>query len=323
MSKRCSATPLATTNASSVSMTMAAEAATEEKADADGNQYRLTPGVRARTVIHICKSATLCTASSRHSGAPFGSHVDFVQDEQGCPVFLLATNANHTKNLGSDPSCSLYCQPAATAGQDGGRVTLVGAVRDLDGPDADELRELYIDTHVHAQEALQYADAFGFYRMRVDDVFFVGGYGVTSQWVSSNDFATAEPDPLAFDAPTIVARLNEDKEADLKRLCRVFLDIGEVVRCKMTSLDRLGFDLRVRDEDGDTREYRVAFRENVQNRFDVESELVKTFQEAWECENGFDATWEGESTRPIVLYFNPKGDGLVKPVESGNSPPAK
>lgn len=285
-------------------MVMSSETKTaEEETARQEAELRLTAGERARTLVHICRSATLCTASVRHAGIPFGSHVDFVQDEEGRPVFLLANNANHTRNIAVEPRCSLFCQPAATAGQDGCRATLVGSVSPLTGADEDELRELYIDVHAHAAEALRFADLFRFYRMQVDDVLFVAGFGVTSQWVPATDFAAARPDPLAFDAPAIIARLNEAKEADLRRLSRVFLRVDDAVTCSMAALDRLGFDLRIRNENAETREYRVGFRESVSNRFDVQSALVKAFQEAWERENGFDETWEGEDARPTVLYF--------------------
>lgn len=283
-----------------------ASSETEANGAGEGSEaydgHKLSVGVRARTVVHICNSATLCTASIRHAGIPFGSHVDFVQDAAGRPVLMLALNATHTKNLAQEPRCSLFCQPAATAGQDGCRTTLVGSVCKLEGEDREELEELFIETHKHAREALQFPDAFQFFRMNVDDVLFIAGYGIISQWVSAGEFANADPDPLAFDAPGIVARLNETKEAELRRLCRVFLGVDDVVRCKMTSLDRLGFDLRVRDNQAKTKEYRVAFREDVVNKFDAQSALVKAFQEAWERENGYGDTWEGEDARATVVY---------------------
>jgi len=201
------------------------------------------------------------------------------------------------------PSCSLFCPPAFSAGQDGCRATLVGKVAPLTGEDEAELRELYVDIHAHATEALRFADLFKFYRMRVDDVLFVSGYGVMSQWVDANDFAHALPDALAFEAPEIVKSINTNKQADLKRLCSVFLDVKNPSSCSMTGLDCLGFDLRVRDAHAEIDEFRVGFRESVGSRFYVQSALVKAFQEAWERENGFDETWEGEDTRPTILYI--------------------
>lgn len=268
-------------------------------------EYRLTAGVRAKTLVHICTSGTLCTSSVRHDGVPFGSHVDYVLDSEGRPVFMLAKNATHTKNLTEKDQCSLFCQPATNYGQDGCRATLVGRIAPLEGEDASELKELYIETHTHAADALQFPDLFSFHRMSLNDVFFVGGYGVVSQWVDVADFREAEPDPLAHDAPGIVADLNSQKTDDIKRLCKAFLAISDPHSCKMTALDRLGFDLRVWDSKGEIREYRVAFREVVSNRFDVQSALVKAFQEAWERENGYDETWEGEDVRPTILYYAP------------------
>lgn len=270
----------------------------------DGAEYRLSAGERARTLVHVCETGTLCTASIRHDGVPFGTHIDYILGEDGSPIFLLAKSAAHTKNLGTQPRCSLYCQPTSSAGQDGCRATLVGEIEKLDPDLAEEVRELYIEKHAHAVDALKYPDLFTFHKMNVKDVYFVGGYGVVAQWVRAQDFAHGVPDPLCFDAPEIVPVLNEEKADDLKRLSRVFLGAKNVDSCTMTGLDRLGFDLRVRDVEGDTREYRVAFRESVSNRFDAQSALVKAFQEAWERESGFEETWTGEDTRPTVLYYS-------------------
>jgi hypothetical protein len=72
----------------------------------------------------------------------------------------------------------------------------------------------------------------------------------------------------------------------------------------MTGLDRLGFDVRVRaNVDASIREYRVAFRESVNNRFDCQSALVKAFQEAWERQNGMEDAWLAEEARPTVMYY--------------------
>lgn len=65
---------------------------------------------------------------------------------------------------------------------------------------------------------------------------------------------------------------------------------GDIAKYTMKSLGRLGFDLRVREKDAVIAEYRVPFREVVQTRFDVQSALIKAFQEAWERENGYDET---------------------------------
>eukprot|EP00178_Gracilaria_changii_P023178 TRINITY_DN69_c0_g1_i1.p1 TRINITY_DN69_c0_g1~~TRINITY_DN69_c0_g1_i1.p1 ORF type:complete len:351 (+),score=57.10 TRINITY_DN69_c0_g1_i1:5257-6309(+) len=269
----------------------------------DASAHRLTPAARARTLVQVCTTGTLCTASHKHDGAPFGSHVDYILDADGCPIFLLANGAAHTRNLGLEKRCSLFVQPPSNFGQDGCRVTLVGDIQCLPEEQLDISRDAYIHVHAHAADALQYPDLFKFYKMNLRDVFFVAGYGVLSQWVNVDEFCGAEADPLAYDAPAIVRNLNENKEEDLRRLCKVFLGDPDPKVCKMTALDRLGFDMRVKDSTGAYREYRVAFREEVSNRFDVQSALIKAFQEAWERENGYDETWTGEDMRPTLLYY--------------------
>jgi putative heme iron utilization protein len=265
--------------------------------------HRLTAGVRARTVVHVCRAGTLCTASLKHNGAPFGTHVDFVLDDDGCAIFLLAEAAAHTKNIASERRVSLYCQPPSAAGQDGCRVTIVGEVTRMSDAEAAPIRDDYIDMHGHAVDALAYPDLFAFHRMTVRDVYFVGGFGVVSQWVDPADFARSAPDPLAFDAPEMIAEINKDRQEDLQRLCEVYLGLERIGKCTMMGLDRLGFDLRVRSVSGDLREYRVAFRESVKTKFDCQSALVKAFQEAWERQNGHAELWETEETRPAVMYF--------------------
>lgn len=267
--------------------------------------HRLSLGEQARTVVHVCSTGTLCTSSSDHSGTPFGSHVDYVLTDEGKPAMLLATRAAHTKNLEQESTCSLFCQSTSTSGQDGCRATLLGTVRKATSEEVEEITERYIDTHAHAADALGFpAGLFEFHVMDVSDVFFVGGFGVVAQWVGAEPFLSAIPDPLCFDVPDIVRKINSERSDDLQRLCKVFLGLDDIISCNIMGLDRLGFDLRVRDNNAGFQEYRVAFREIVSNRFDVQSALVKTFQEAWEREMGYAESWADDDERPAFMYYS-------------------
>ena len=61
----------------------------------------------------------------------------------------------------------------------------------------------------------------------------------------------------------------------------------------MTNVDRLGLDVRVTCQQGQRRnklltdEFRIGFRIPVQSIEDAKSEILKTFQEAWESANGY------------------------------------
>ena len=75
-------------------------------------------------------------------------------------------------------------------------------------------------------------------------------------------------------------------------------DDVEIVQVK--GVDRLGMDLRVtRSSTGATDEYRIGFRDRVASSEDAKSEIIKTFQEAWERENGY--IWS-EELPPIICY---------------------
>lgn len=265
-------------------------------------EHRLATGVRARTVAAVGTSATLGTASAVHDGVPFGSFCDYVLDDCGRPLLLLAAASEHTKNItAGDGRVSLYC--SGRSGQAGCRVTLVGRVGRVEGEECEEAREDFVEKHSYAEEALEYPDLFGFYRMEVEGVYFVGGYGVVAEWVDLGDYKSGEADPIAKDAGNIIAEMNETRVGEMRSLCEVFLCVEDAEKVTMTGLDRLGFDLRVKDGHGKIREYRIAFREQVTNSFDCQSALVKAFQEAWEMQNGFEEDWETEEARKTVMYY--------------------
>jgi len=267
------------------------------------NKLRLSFGEQARTVVQVCKTGTLCTSSVEHNDTPFGSHVDYILDDFGRPIVLLAQNAAHMRNLRKSQKCSLFCQPAASSGQSGCRTTLVGFMVKLPLDQVSEVMEAYIDTHPHAAIALKYPE-FSFYRMEVCDVYFVGGYGVAATWVDPQEYISAEPDPLAFQSQDVLKLMNKDHMEDLFRFCRVFLHLDNVEKCEVVMVDRLGFDIRVQLSDTDIREYRIGFREHVVTKLDAQSALVQAMQEAWELENGYQELWTEEAPRPAVLYYS-------------------
>ena len=76
--------------------------------------------------------ATLCTTMApmhhRRQGYPFGSLVDFAVDGRGLPVFSLSSLAVHTRNIKTDPKCSIQVQAPGWSGLANARLTLFGDV---------------------------------------------------------------------------------------------------------------------------------------------------------------------------------------------------
>ena len=110
-------------------------------------------------------------------------------------------------------------------------------------------------------------------QLQPEGVYFVGGFGVLSKWIPVPEYEvgsrhalapwhgrqmypshvaacdclawqTAVPDVLAHDVSRIVNRLNMEHEAELRLMCRHFLNVNEVDQVQAMAVDRLGIDLR-------------------------------------------------------------------------------
>ncbi len=199
---------------------------------------------RARTLIHLGRVGSLSTLSRKHPGFPFGSVMPYALDSAGRPLFLISTMAMHTQNLMENPRASLLVtQQEAGDPLGSARLTLMGEVSKLSGEDAVAVRPIYLSRHENARYWVDYED-FAFYRMGIADVYFVGGFGVMG-WVTAEEYTQAEPDPLAEAAPAIIEHMNRDHADSLALLARFFAGV-EADEAAMTSVDRLGFHLRVK-----------------------------------------------------------------------------
>jgi hypothetical protein len=207
---------------------------------------------RARTLVHLGRTGTLSTLSAKHPGHPFGSLMPYALDGRGRPLFLISTMAMHTQNLQADRRASLLVTqagrvptPEAWVGDPlaAGRVTLMGEASPLSGADAAEARKIYLARHANAAYWVDFQD-FGFYRLEVADVYFVGGFGAMD-WVSALEYLAARPDPLADAAAGIIEHMNRDHADALVTFARVLAGTpaDEAV---MVSVDRLGFKLRIK-----------------------------------------------------------------------------
>jgi heme iron utilization protein len=233
---------------------------------------------RARTLVHLGRTGSLSTLSRKDTGFPFGSVMPYGPDANGRPIFLISTMAMHTQNLQGDPRASLLVTaPDATSDPLGAaRVTLVGTVAPTPQSEVAEARALYLDRYANARYWVDFED-FSFYRMDVVDVYYVGGFGVMG-WVAAADYTGASPDPLADSAAEIVRHMNADHGEALILLARVFGGV-ESQEATMTSVDRLGFHVRLKIQDG-MRGARIAFPREVTSPAKAREVLVEMVQQA-------------------------------------------
>ena len=113
--------------------------------------------------------------------------------------------------------------------------------------------------------------------MDVVDVYYVGGFGVMG-WVSASDYEHAKPDPLADVATGIIQHMNADHADALVLLAKAFAGL-ESQEAAMTSVDRLGFHVRLRTQEG-MRGARIPFSREVTTPAEARTVLVEMVAQA-------------------------------------------
>ena len=193
-------------------------------------------------------------------------------DDQGQPVFLISTMAMHTQNLLGDPRASLLVTPAESRNDPLGaaRVTLMGLVTKVPKEEVAEVRARYLERHANASYWVDFQD-FGFFRMALTDIDFVGGFG-SMGWVMPDNYAGAAVDPLVDEAANLIREINTEQAETLLLLARVFGNV-EAQQATVTALDRLGFHLRITTPDR-MQGGRVAFPNPVRNASEVRAGLA-------------------------------------------------
>lgn len=229
-------------------------------------------------MVYLGRIGSLSTLSRKQPGFPFGSVMPYGLDGRGRPIFLISTMAMHTQNLQADSRASLLVtQPDAEGDSLGAaRVTLMGKVLPIPQPEVAEARRLYLERYANSKYWVDFED-FSFYRMDVADVYYVGGFGVMG-WVPATDYDRAQPDPLADAAAGILEHMNADHKVALILLARVFAGL-ESEEAVMTAVDRLGFHVRLKTQEG-MRSTRVAFLREVSDPLEARKVLVDMVQQA-------------------------------------------
>ena len=208
-----------------------------------------THAERVRTLMSLASVATLSTISRKHEGFPFGSLMPYAMDDAGRPIFLISNMAMHTQNLRAEPRASLFVSQSAADGDPLGaaRATLVGTATPVIAEEIAAAREVYLQRHENSRYWVDFAD-FHFFRLDLIDIYYVGGFGVMG-WVDAKEYASASADPLASSAAGILSHMNADHVDSMIAMARTHANL-EASEATMTSVDRLGFTLRLKTAEG-------------------------------------------------------------------------
>jgi hypothetical protein len=197
----------------------------------------------------------------------------YALDHAGQPIFLISNMAMHTQNLKADPRCGLFVGQAPADGDPLGasRATIIGDAVPLKEPEVGSVRETYLARHANSRYWVDFSD-FSFFRLQPINLYYVGGFGVMG-WVEAEEYERAASDPLAEVAPGIIEHMNADHIDSMILLARKYAQL-EATEATMTSVDRLGFSLRVKTNEG-FKGARISFLREVSTSLAAREALIE------------------------------------------------
>ncbi|GMH35119.1 hypothetical protein BSKO_02987 [Bryopsis sp. KO-2023] len=266
--------------------------ATAEKAavETEGGESSIPAiGNTARTIVDLVSHGTLSTVSE--DGSPLGTFVTYVLDRKGQPILRLRSSAVHTQNLLRSPRCSLFVQPEDLPARRLARVSLLGSVTKLSEDEEPFFRESHAKVHGEAVgvDAVRKDDLL--YRLKVDDCFYVGGFGSSkcAESVGGEAYAEAELDPLRTAAAEIVSQWNKERAEDIVRICKQEsgVSLQQLSYAELMWIDRLGMYIDYYTDSGEHSTLRVPFPRPVEDERDARSIITMTAQLAWERDRNY------------------------------------
>jgi len=199
---------------------------------------------RCRTLVASASRGAFSTLAADPQGYPYGSVASYGLDDRGNPLFFVSLMAEHTQNAIRDPRASLLVAEPVPDGADplaSGRATLMGLMQKVADDDRASARERYLEANPTSAYYIDFGD-FTFYRLDVQSIRYVGGYGRMS-WVDTAEYAQAEPDPLASAAAGIIEHMNADHADAQVLFCRHFARRPDTTEATMSAVDRYGFEM--------------------------------------------------------------------------------
>lgn len=254
-------------------------------------------GETARTIVDLAAHGTLSTLSV-DSSLPLGTYVTYVLDQVGQPILRLRKDAVHTANLMKNNRCSLFVQPAEYPAHMLARVTLIGSVEPVSDEIAESAAELHKTLHSGGVGVDAPKDEDLYYRMVVDECFYVGQLSGDSaaEVVTGDDYRNSDADPMRTFASALVQSMNEDRLEDVIRICSQELGVtmDDIYFAEMAWIDRKGVYMRASVGSEPIQVVRVGFEREVIDERDARSALTMMAQIAWESDRPY-------TPQPVVV----------------------
>ena len=226
---------------------------------------------QARSLLRAARSGTLATA---RDGQPYAALVTPATAPDLSVLLWLSTLSEHTRQLASEPRCSLLVCGAAEGPnpQTAPRLTITGMAEQIE--DA-SLKSRWLAVHPYAALYADFAD-FGLWRIAPVAGNLVGGFARATR-LRRADLA---PDPAAVQAiadaaDDIIAHCNTDHPDAMAAIALAAGPAEGEWASRMVAVDVDGFDLAAGDISR-----RIAFSAPVTGPHDVRSELVRLARSA-------------------------------------------
>jgi heme iron utilization protein len=199
------------------------------------------PQFAAKKLLREALSGALATLMAA-TGDPYCSLVNVATAADGTPLLLLSTLAVHTKNLLADPRASLMLDERQEDDPlEGARVMLMGTLAATNDP---AVRTRYLAHHPEAEAFASFGD-FGFYRMRLDRVHLVAGFGRIVDLNPKEVLTDLTGAKMLLEAEAeAVTHMNEDHKDALRVYATKLLGAPDG-EWRATGCDPEGLDLRL------------------------------------------------------------------------------
>ncbi|KAK4800201.1 hypothetical protein SAY86_025566 [Trapa natans] len=281
--------PLTSVFARPPSMAASAQSPAPDQSAGDANVFqliqaheekaaRLPPIEEIRTMLDRSTRGMLSTFSHKLEDYPSGSMVDFACDADGSPILAVSSLAYHSKDLLSNPKCSLLVARDPDDRTDL-VITVHGDAIAITEQEKEDVRGTYLSRHPNAFW-VDFGD-FQFIRIEPKVIRYVSGVATAllgSGEFLKEEFKAAKVDPISLFSKPVASHMNRDHAEDTKVIVQHWTSIP-VDSAYMLDIDSLGFNVKATCQ-GTTTKLRVPFPRRAEDRKDVKTLIVEMLQAA-------------------------------------------
>lgn len=125
----------------------------------------------------LISKTKIASLSTMYKEYPYTSLIPYAIDKKGRPIILISDLAMHTKNLNKNNKCSLMATKINNKDIfNSARATFIGKMNKVPKDEFDEVKKIYLEKYPDAESLLE-LDDFSFYRMGVEYIHYIGGFG--------------------------------------------------------------------------------------------------------------------------------------------------